>query len=104
MGMVLACDLRVSVAEARFFYPVMKIGVMPQPSDPGRLAKLVGPARAKLILMGAERITAERALEIGLVEHIHDDPMKKAFDLSEAACKADRALVGSIKSLFRDRP
>ncbi|HRO16114.1 MAG TPA: enoyl-CoA hydratase/isomerase family protein, partial [Paracoccus sp. (in: a-proteobacteria)] len=33
-GMVLACDLRVAVPEARFFYPVMKLGFLPQPSDP----------------------------------------------------------------------
>ncbi len=102
MGMVLACDLRVSVPSARFFYPVMKIGVLPQPSDPGRLAALVGPARAKLILMGAERITAEAARDFGLVDVIHEDPLASAFELSEAACTADRTLVTSINSLFRD--
>ncbi len=101
MGMVLACDLRISVPTARFFYPVMKIGVLPQPSDPGRLAALVGPARAKLILMGAERITAETAVEFGLVDSVHEDPLAAAIAVSEAACSADRALVASIKSLFR---
>ena len=50
-GMALACDLRLSVPEARFFYPVMRLGFLPQPSDPGRLAALVGPARASLLLM-----------------------------------------------------
>ena len=43
-GMALACDLRIAVPEAKFFYPVMKLGFLPQPSDPGRLAALVGPA------------------------------------------------------------
>ena len=104
MGMVLACDLRISVPSARFFYPVMKIGVLPQPSDPGRLAALVGPARAKLILMGAERITAETARDFGLVDVIQEYPLGTAFELSEAACSADRTLVTSIKSLFRDPP
>ncbi|NBT32911.1 MAG: enoyl-CoA hydratase/isomerase family protein, partial [Rhodobacteraceae bacterium] len=37
-GMALACDLRLSVASANFFYPVMKLGYLPQPSDPARLA------------------------------------------------------------------
>src|SRR5690554_5160254 len=45
-GMALACDLRIAVPEADFFYPVMKLGYLPQPSDPARLAALVGPARA----------------------------------------------------------
>jgi enoyl-CoA hydratase/carnithine racemase len=36
LGMVLACDLRIAVETAKFFYPVIKIGVLPQPSDPSR--------------------------------------------------------------------
>ena len=37
MGMVLACDLRRAVPSAKFFYPVMKLGYLPQPADPARL-------------------------------------------------------------------
>ncbi len=33
-GMILACDIRICVPKARFFYPVMKMGFLPQPSDP----------------------------------------------------------------------
>ena len=104
MGMVLACDIRVAAPTARFFYPVMKIGVLPQPSDPARLAALVGPARAKLILIGAARIDAETALEFGLIDAVEEEPLQTAIDLSEAACAADRSLVSGIKSLFPDRP
>ena len=35
-GMALACDLRVAVPGAKVFYPVMKLGFLPQPSDPKR--------------------------------------------------------------------
>lgn len=101
MGMVLACDLRISVRSAKFFYPVMKIGVLPQPSDPARLAALVGPARAKLILMGAERIDAETAERFGLIDVLDDDPLAAAFRLSQASCDAERALATNIKSMFR---
>ena len=45
MGMALACDLRIAVPGAKFFYPVMKLGFLPQPSDPGRMQALIGPAR-----------------------------------------------------------
>ena len=47
MGMALACDLRLAVPEARFFYPVMRLGYLPQPSDPARLSALVGPLTRK---------------------------------------------------------
>ena len=70
MGMGLACDLRLAVPEARFFYPVMKLGFLPQPSDPGRLRALIGPARTKMILMGGQKIGAEEALAFGLIERI----------------------------------
>ena len=70
MGMALACDLRIAVQGARFFYPVMKLGFLPQPSDPARLTALVGPSRAKMILMAGQKIPAEEALQWGLIDRI----------------------------------
>ena len=69
-GMALACDLRLAVPEATFFYPVMKLGFLPQPSDPARLVALVGPARAKAILMAGRRASAQEALRWGLIDAI----------------------------------
>lgn len=69
-GMALACDLRLSVEGAKFFYPVMKLGFLPQPSDPQRLVRLVGPARAKMILMAGQKIDAAEALNWGLIDRI----------------------------------
>ena len=73
MGMALACDLRISVASAKFFYPVMKLGFLPQPSDPTRMVALIGPSRTKLILMGGQKITADEALAFGLIDRIVPD-------------------------------
>ncbi len=69
-GMALACDLRIAVPMAKFFYPVMKLGYLPQPSDPARMAALIGPARTKLIMMGGQKITATEALGFGLIDRI----------------------------------
>lgn len=100
MGMVLAADLRVSVPNAAFFYPVMKLGFLPQPSDPIRLATLVGPARAKLILMAGAKLRAEEAKTMGLVDVISDDPMATARSLAEDACGAAASHVRAIKSMI----
>lgn len=99
-GMALACDLRLSVASANFFYPVMKLGYLPQPSDPTRLARLVGPARAKMILMGAAKIGAPEALAWGLVDRVVDDPLAEARSLSNAALAAGRDHVAAIKRMI----
>ena len=100
-GMALACDLRVAVPGAGFFYPVMKLGFLPQPSDPGRLARLVGPARAKMILMAGARIGAEEALAWGLVDRIAPPEGLEAAvaDLAAAALGATPAHVAAIKAL-----
>ena len=49
-ALALACDLRIATPEAKFFYPVLKRGFLPQPADVHRMAALCGPAQAKLIL------------------------------------------------------
>nr|WP_239479979.1 enoyl-CoA hydratase/isomerase family protein [Actibacterium sp. 188UL27-1] len=69
-GMALACDLRISVPSAKFFYPVMQLGFAPQPSDPQRMTALIGPSKTRLILMASERIDAATALDWGLIDRI----------------------------------
>lgn len=69
-GLALACDLRVSVPQASFFYPVMRLGNFPQPPDAPRMAVLVGPSRAKLLLLAGQKIGAEEALQWGLIDRI----------------------------------
>ena len=104
MGMVLACDLRVAVPGARFFYPVMKLGFLPQPSDPARLAALVGPARAKLILMAGQKIDAEQALSFGLLDEVvtDGDVMARAHALTADVVAAELAHAKAIKALCTD--
>ena len=67
-GLALACAIRIAVPGAKFFYPVMKLGFLPQPADPAQLAALVGPGRAALILGAGLRATADQALAWGLVD------------------------------------
>ncbi len=101
MGMALACDLRIAVPDARFFYPVMKLGFLPQPSDPVRLAALVGPARTRLILMAGQRITAQDALQFGLVDRLvePDALLATARDLAADSCAAAPDIAAGIARL-----
>ena len=101
MGVALACDLRIAVPSANFFYPVMRLGYRPQPSDPGRLAMLVGPARAKMILLAAQRIDAETALSWGLIDRIcpPEALIDTAMSLAEAALAADLTHVKALKRM-----
>lgn len=101
MGMALACDIRIAVPTAKFFYPVMKLGFLPQPSDPKRMSALIGPARTKLILMGGQKIAAQEALDFGLVERLieSDELMKYVLDLCVDTVAADPKIAQGIKAL-----
>lgn len=101
-GMALACDLRIAVPNAKFFYPVMQLGFLPQPSDPPRLTALVGPARAKMILMAAQKIDAETALHWGLVDKIvpADELMEAARSLTEAPASAAPEIRRAIRRMI----
>lgn len=101
MGMALACDLRIAVPTARFFYPVMKLGFLPQPSDPTRMAALIGPARTRLMLMGGHKATADEAHAFGLVDLIVDPAnlLDTARSLAADTCAAPEDIALKIKAM-----
>jgi|TARA_R110002012_G_scaffold118777_4_gene267748 enoyl-CoA hydratase/carnithine racemase len=106
MGMGLACDMRIAVPSAKFFYPVMKLGFLPQPSDPARMVALIGPARTKLILMGGQKITAEEALMYGLVDRIvePDALLETAHDIAALTVAATPEIANQIKAMCAAEP
>ena len=100
-GMVLACDLRIAVPGAKLFYPVMKLGFLPQPSDPVRMAALIGAARTKWMLMAGQKIDTDQALAFGLVDQIvpAEDLMERAHALCSDSVAADPKTARAIKAM-----
>lgn len=103
-GMALACDLRLAVPSAKFFYPVLKNGFLPQPSDVKRLRALIGPARSKLILLAGQKLSADQALSFGLIDLIVplDDFAATLASLSADATNADPVVLMAIKKTCAD--
>ncbi|SLN61517.1 putative enoyl-CoA hydratase echA8 [Falsiruegeria litorea R37] len=102
-GMALACDLRIAVPSAKFFYPVMKLGFLPQASDPVRMKALIGPARTKMILMAGQKITADEAYAYGLVDRVvePDALMSTARDLTADVVAAKPEIAMGIAEMCR---
>lgn len=100
-GMMLACDVRIAVPEATFFWPVVSNGLKPRPSDPVRLAQLVGPGRARLMLLTGERIGAEEARTFGLVDRVVPSQtlLEEARRLLAPALAARREHVAGLKAM-----
>lgn len=100
LGMVLAADLRLAVPSAEVFYPVIRRGQLPQPSDPGRLRALIGAARAKMMLLCGARIGAAMAADWGFVDEVCDDPLARAAELAADILAAPRAHVAAVRAMI----
>ncbi|MBV1903587.1 MAG: enoyl-CoA hydratase/isomerase family protein, partial [Marinosulfonomonas sp.] len=103
-GMALACDIRIAVPAAKFFYPVIKLGFLPRPSDPLRLSALIGPARAKMILVASQKIDSAEALSWGLIDRIVEpaDMENEIAKLSQAPLNAELQQISGIKRTIPD--
>ncbi len=69
----LACDFRVVGRSAKLGQPEILLGIIPGAGGTQRLARLVGPARAKDIVFSGRFVGAEEALAIGLADEVVDD-------------------------------
>jgi enoyl-CoA hydratase/carnithine racemase len=66
----LACDLRLASENARLGVPEILLGVFPGAGGTQRLARLIGPARAKEMLWTGRQVRASEALAMGLVDRV----------------------------------
>ncbi len=84
MELALACDLRIASDRARFGQPEVWLGLIPAWGGSTRLARLVGPAKAKELILTGQMINAQEALRIGLVNKIVPDgeEVRAAIDIA----------------------
>ncbi|GIF71316.1 enoyl-CoA hydratase/isomerase family protein [Asanoa siamensis] len=68
--LALACDWRVVADDAKLGQPEIKLGIIPGAGGTQRLARLVGPARAKDIVLSGRMVDADEALRIGLADRV----------------------------------
>ena len=82
--LALACDLRLCSTAATFGLPETSLGLIPGGGGTQRLSRLVGSARAKQLIWRGERLTADQALELGVVSQVLpvEDLPAKAMDLA----------------------
>jgi enoyl-CoA hydratase/carnithine racemase len=68
--LAMACDLRIASDTARFGQPEILLGIIPAGGGTQRLTRLVGPAKAKDLVLTGRAIKADEALAIGLADEV----------------------------------
>jgi len=68
--LALACDIRIASENASFGFPEVKLGLMAGYGGTQLLPRLIGPGRAKYIMVTGEMLTAAEAYQFGLVEKV----------------------------------
>jgi enoyl-CoA hydratase len=86
LELAMACDLRVASEDAQLGLPEVGLGVIPGFGGTQRLARLVGEARAKELVLTGDRVDAARALQMGLVNRV----VPRARLLDEALALVER--------------
>ena len=108
--LALACDFRVASTKARFGQPEILLGIIPGGGGTQRLPRLVGPARAKDLVLSGRQVGADEALAMGLVDRVAepdavlDEALAWAGELASGAVVAqglakaaiDRGLEGTL--------
>jgi E-phenylitaconyl-CoA hydratase len=104
MELALASDIRICVPEARFGLPEVRWSLIPAAGGTQRLPRAVPPAWANYMILTAEQIDAETALQIGLVTHIvpREELMDRALGIAKTiASRGPLAIKAAKESMIR---
>ena len=99
----LACDIRIAEEHAQMALPEATVGLLPCGGGTQNLAWTVGEGWAKRMILCGERVDAETARKIGLVEEVvgRGEALTRALALAESVGKQSPPAVAACKSLIQ---
>lgn len=98
----MSTDFRVCGESARFGQPEILLGIIPGGGGTQRLTRLVGVTKSKEISYSGRMVSAQEALEIGLVSSVHPDDqvLDAAIDLLTPYASGPAALVNCKRAIM----
>jgi enoyl-CoA hydratase/carnithine racemase len=100
--LTLACDVRLSVADAVWGFPEVRLGAIPAWGGTQRLPRFVGLGHAKRLLLTGERLTATQLVATGLIDEVlpsWEDVLARAQSIALGARDNTLGVFADIKSL-----
>lgn len=100
----LACDIRIAEEQAQMALPEATVGLLPCGGGTQNLAWMVGEGWAKRMILCGERVKADKALSIGLVEEVvaKGESLTSALQLAESVAKQSPPAVAACKDLIQE--
>jgi enoyl-CoA hydratase/carnithine racemase len=99
LELALATDFRIADETAVFGFPEVGLGILPSSGGTQRITRLLGPARAKELILLGSRVDADQALALGLVSEIV--PAGRALDRALALARGLAELPGLAASVAK---
>lgn len=101
LGLALACDLRFADDRVRMAITPSKLGLVYSLESTKRVVDLVGPSRAKWILMSGQQMRGARVLELGLADELTTPEELEAmtYEFAELVCSRAQFSVRSAKTI-----
>lgn len=98
--LTLACDFRIAAQNASFALPEVGLGIVPGAGGTQRLPRLIGPSRAKELILTARRIDADTALGLGVLNKVvpAERLMEAATGLAEEMARNSPLSVAHAKA------
>ena len=102
LELALSCDFRFAAESARMGLPENNVGLIPGSGGISRLVKLVGPAKAKRLVMTGEIVPAETALAYGLIDEVLPDDalMDRAREFAALLASKAPLAIGTAKLII----
>jgi len=106
MSFALMGDMILASRNAYFLQAFRRIGLVPDGGSTWLLPRLVGIARAKELSLMGEKLPAEKALEWGLINRVHDDArlMDEAQALAQELASGPTIALAAIRNLYWQSP
>lgn len=101
LELAMAADIRIAGVGARVGQPEITLANLPGWGGTQRLPRLVGRGRATEMILTGDLLGAQEAFDIGLVNHVADDPLSAAISLAERIAARSKYAVEGAKRAIR---
>ncbi|MBP6872255.1 MAG: enoyl-CoA hydratase/isomerase family protein [Bacteroidales bacterium] len=101
LEIALACHFRICAENALFAFPEINHGLMPGLGGTVMLSRLIGQGRAAGMILSGDTVNAEKAMEMGLADHVVPAPGLHAFTLDFLHKLTDDRDPAVIRSIMR---